>query len=101
MKLCLLFSAMLLGACSCTPTTSAPADARDPSLPAPIGTTDCDRAESRLRQLGCSQAASPKGVPFAQSCRDAAETGVDLGAKCIAAVTRCEDVEAASRGCAP
>lgn len=52
----------------------------------------CDAAGAHLAALGCRQAQTPRGTPFAAVCHRAAEDGRDLRADCLLRVTSCDDV---------
>lgn len=77
--------ALLASGCS-------PAPAPRP-MPAPVDGATCDAAEARLVELGC-----PVGVGYADACRSLAADGVDSHPDCLAAITDCDQADAAYRG---
>lgn len=64
---------------------------------APSG-TPCERAGVRLAALGCREAETPSGTPFAAVCERAAKDGRDFHPTCIESIQTCNEVEAAYRG---
>lgn len=65
------------------------------SLPQPTPVPDdaCEAAGAHLASLGCRQARTPGGTPFAVVCRRAAADGRDLRADCLVGVQSCADVQ--------
>jgi hypothetical protein len=61
----------------------------------------CELAGERLRSLNCSQQTTPKGIPFATACHNAAAQKLNWHPECIAKVAKCSDVPTAYRGCKP
>lgn len=59
----------------------------------------CDLAQARLEELGCEEATTPAGTPFAEVCVRAYRDGRDWCATEIAVVQSCEEIEEASRRC--
>jgi hypothetical protein len=53
----------------------------------------CDHAGYRLCQLGCRECTTPKGTPFAVTCRDSAADGRPYPVACITVATSCEQAE--------
>jgi hypothetical protein len=53
----------------------------------------CEAAGARLAELGCPEARTPRGTPFAAVCRRAAADGRNLRADCLRSVQSCADVE--------
>ncbi len=70
-----------------------------PPEPAPVQAGACEAAGERLAELGCPEATTPGGAPFAAACDAAAADGRDWHPGCIAQVTSCDQVETAFRGC--
>lgn len=81
--------------------TMAPACSSDPPRPKPVPVLGdaCERADERLRDLGCDEQETPDGVPFFRFCKDTMQKGVNLHPECIAQVDSCAGVGKASRGC--
>jgi hypothetical protein len=67
----------------------------------PKDADDCQRAEDRIHSLSCTRAdgtprwLTPKGIPFAEYCREAIADGRSPRPECIATVATCEDVNKA------
>jgi hypothetical protein len=59
----------------------------------------CELAGQKLTSLNCTQQTTPKGVPFATACRNAAKSGLNWHPECIFKATKCTDVPALYRGC--
>lgn len=62
---------------------------------------DCARAEARLRELDCRRSGdggprweTPSGEPLAEVCRAREADGDPICPRCLAAISRCEDVDA-------
>lgn len=55
----------------------------------------CKDAGDRLEQLGCPEARTPAGAPFAEACEAAAEDGRDWRADCIAQISSCAELQSA------
>lgn len=49
---------------------------RIPWAPPPVAEDGCEQAWTRLAELGCAEATSPKGSSYATVCRHAAADGV-------------------------
>ena len=61
-------------------------------LPAPIAqatSSDCAAAGARLRELGCPEAYTPLGTPFATFCVRQSDAGARIPASCIATAQTC------------
>lgn len=90
-----MFLAMaLLSGCAITPPPIEP----EPQDPVPADMTGCEQAGERLAELGCQEAATPEGTPFAVVCADAAADGRDYHPECIATIQDCSEAESAYRG---
>lgn len=93
-----VLGALILFAIACggsnRPSTDPPVP--DPP-PAPVGETDCERAQHRLDALECAHRRTPKGASFQEACDAAARDGRNWRSDCIALVTSCDDVEKAFR----
>lgn len=87
----LLALSLLLVGCTHCVGTIGPA-------PAPQASA-CDDAGATLERLGCPEAKTPAGNPFAVACVAAAADGRDWHPECLAKVTNCSQVAAAFRGC--
>ncbi len=63
--------------------------------PAPVQPPEgaCVAAERRLSELHCAEAPG-----FAGLCERSAARAIDLHGQCVARITTCADVDAASRG---
>lgn len=81
--------ALLLSTACCGPTIVHSPDA----TPEPIDGSRCAGAEAHLIAMGCPEQKSPKGTPYGDVCRNAAESGIDLYS-CPTAATSCAEVRA-------
>jgi hypothetical protein len=62
-------------------------------LPAPVSpatSAECEAAGARLRELGCHEAYTPLGTPFATFCDRQSRAGARIPASCIASAESCE-----------
>ena len=80
---------------SCHPQTGP-----QPTPVDPRKTDDCERAETALIDLGCSDSQGTPmggpnraGVPFRQICRDAILNHLSLNATCLAELKDCRMIE--------
>lgn len=90
MQQLLITVAVSLFSCACTSQCAKTTH----SVPA---VSECTAAGDRLRELGCSQAATPAGTPFEVACKQALTDGRNWRADCISRVTSCNQVEQAYR----
>ena len=92
--------AVLLARCAPLPP---PVDPNPPEPPAPVA-TDCATAGDRLEALQCRTETgdplwvSPLGESFADRCEKELAKGVEWRVDCLAQLTDCALVDAATRG---
>ena len=82
----------ILALAGCASVTPAPA-------PAPVPEGSCETAGANLTELGCPEATTPAGTPFATACLAAVADGRNWHPECLARVASCSEVEMAFRGC--
>lgn len=66
--------------------------------PVPVPGASCEAAEDHLRELGCVEEGLPLWEGFAETCIDDAADGIDDHPDCVAGISSCDEVEAATRG---
>lgn len=84
--------ALSLALAGCVSVAPAPA-------PAPVPEGSCEAAGAHLAELGCPEAKTPAGAPFAAACNAAVADGRNWHPECLARVASCSEVETAFRGC--
>lgn len=57
--------------------------------PKPVSGASCPLAGKHLRDKGCKEAATPKGVPFETVCENAAKHGYAMPIDCIVNAESC------------